>query len=142
VILIDANILLYAYDGDAKEHIQARSWVEERFSDPESVGLAWVTILAFLRIATSKRYESAPMSTAEASSIVDGWLELGNIALTSPTDRHWSILNDLLPKSQARGPLIMDAHLAALAIEHGATLCTTDRDFVRFPGLKVEFPLQ
>jgi predicted nucleic acid-binding protein len=82
------------------------------------------------------------MTTAEASSIVDGWMEAPNVALLSPTEQHWAILSDLLPKSQARGPLIMDAHLAALAIEHGATLCTNDRDFLRFPGLKVEFPLQ
>ena len=65
-----------------------------------------------------------------------------NVILTSPTEHHWRILSDLLPKSQARGPLIMDAHLAAIAIEHGTTLCTNDRDFLRFPGLKVEFPLQ
>jgi predicted nucleic acid-binding protein len=82
------------------------------------------------------------MTTAEASFIVDGWMEAPNVALLSPTEQHWAILSDLLPKSQARGPLIMDAHLAALAIEHGATLCTNDRDFLRFPGLKVEFPLQ
>ena len=82
------------------------------------------------------------MSTAEASSIVDGWMEFPNVVLIAPTERHWMILSDLLPKSQARGALIMDAHLAALAIEHGATLCTNDRDFLRFPGLKVEFPLQ
>jgi uncharacterized protein len=82
------------------------------------------------------------MSTEEAASVVDGWLEVANVFVVSPTERHWRILSDLLPKSQARGPLIMDAHLAALAIEHGATLCTNDRDFLRFPGLKVEFPLQ
>ncbi len=82
------------------------------------------------------------MSTEEAASVVTGWIALQNVILVAPTDRHWSILSELLPKSQARGPLIMDAHLAALAIEHGATLCTNDRDFLRFPGLKVEFPLQ
>jgi hypothetical protein len=82
------------------------------------------------------------MDTEEASSIVTGWLALRNVALVAPTEQHWRILSDLLPKSQVRGPLIMDAHLAALAIEHGATLCTNDRDFLRFPGLKVEFPLQ
>jgi hypothetical protein len=82
------------------------------------------------------------MSVEEAAVIVSGWKLLDNVVLVSPTERHWDILNDLLQKSQARGPLIMDAHLAALAIEHGATLCTNDRDFLRFPGLKVEFPLQ
>lgn len=142
MILLDANLLLYAYDTDAREHNRARPWLERRLSGVEKVGFSWVTILAFLRIATSRRYESIPMTTAEASSIVDGWMEAPNVALISPTEQHWAILSDLLPKSQARGPLIMDAHLAALAIEHGATLCTNDRDFLRFPGLSVEFPLQ
>jgi hypothetical protein len=142
VILLDANLLIYAYDSVAAEHARARSWLERRFSSREATGLSWITILAFLRIATSRRYESAPMSTEEAASVVTGWVALENVVLVSPTERHWHILSDLLPRSQARGPLIMDAHLAALAIEHGATLCTNDREFLRFPGLKVEFPLQ
>jgi toxin-antitoxin system PIN domain toxin len=142
VILLDANLLIYAYDSLATQHSRARSWLERRFSGTEHIGLSWITILAFLRIATSRRYESDPMTAEEAASIVDGWISLSNVVLTSPTERHWRILSDLLPKSQARGPLIMDAHLAALAIEHGATLCTNDRDFLRLPGLKVEFPLQ
>ena len=142
MILLDANLLLYAYDIESTEYRRARSWLERRLSGVEKVGFSWVTILAFLRIATSRRYESDPMSTAEASSIVDGWMDVPNVALISPTERHWAILSDLLPKSQARGALVMDAHLAALSIEHGATLCTNDRDFLRFPGLKVEFPLQ
>jgi len=142
VILLDANLLIYAYDSVAAEHVRARSWLERRFSSSEVVGLSGITILAFLRIVTSRRYESDPMSTEEAASVVTGWIALRNVALVSPTEQHWTILGDLLPKSQARGPLIMDAHLAALAFEHGATLCTNDRDFLRFPGLKVEFPLQ
>ncbi len=142
MILLDANLLIYAYDSLATEHSKARSWLERRFSGTEDIGLSWVTVLAFLRIATSRRYESDPMSTEEAASVVTGWIALQNVILVAPTDRHWSILSELLPKSQARGPLIMDAHIAALAIEHGATLCTNDRDFLRFPGLKVEFPLQ
>ena len=142
MIVLDANLLIYAYDSVAAQHRRARTWLEQRFAGAENIGLSWITILAFLRIATSRRYESSPITVEEASTIVDGWVGLPNVVLTSPTDRHWRILSDLLPKSQARGPLIMDAHLAALAIEHGATLCTNDRDFLRFPGLKVEFPLQ
>jgi uncharacterized protein len=142
VILLDANLLIYAYDSEATPHRKARSWLELRFSGAENVGLSWITILAFMRITTSRRYESSPMTTEEAASIVNDWVKHPNVILTSPTEQHWRILSDLLPKSQARGPLIMDAHLAALAIEHGATLCTNDRDFMRFPGLKVEFPLQ
>jgi len=142
VILIDANLLLYAYDSAAKEYHHARSWLQARFSSLEKIGLSWVTILGFLRIATSRRLESNPLETEEAASIVTSWVDHPNVVILSPTERHWHILSDLLPKSRARGPLIMDAHLAALAIEHGATLCTNDRDFLRFPGLKVEFPIQ
>jgi uncharacterized protein len=142
VILLDANLLIYAYDTEARVHEQARSWLEDLFAGSERVGLSWITILAFLRVSTSRRFEFDPMTTDEAISLVNDWVSLPRVFLISPTERHWQILSDLLPKSQARGPVIMDAHLAALAIEHGATLCTNDRDFLRFPGLKVEFPLQ
>ena len=142
MILVDANLLLYAYDSAAKEYDHAQSWLQARFLSTEDIGLSWITILAFLRIATSRRLESTPLETEEAASIVTLWLAQDNVVILSPTERHWRILSDLLPKSRARGPLIMDAHLAALAIEHGATLCTNDRDFLRFPGLKVEFPIQ
>ncbi|HMD50630.1 MAG TPA: TA system VapC family ribonuclease toxin [Bryobacteraceae bacterium] len=142
MILLDANLLIYAYDSVAPEHARARSWLERTFSSSEAVGLSWITILAFLRISTSRRYESDPMRTDEAASVVTSWVSLPNVVLVSPAGQHWRILSDLLAKSRARGALIMDAHLAALAIEHGATLCTNDRDFLRCPGLKVEFPLQ
>ena len=75
-------------------------------------------------------------------AIVSDWLSRSNVSIVSPTERHWQLLSGLFPKHRIRGSLITDAHLAALAIEHGATLCTNDRDFLRFPGLKVEFPLQ
>jgi len=77
-----------------------------------------------------------------AASIVSDWLSRPNVTIIGPTERHWQIFSKLLPRSRVRGSLIMDAHLAALAIEHGATLCTNDRDFARFPGLRVEYPLQ
>ena len=77
-----------------------------------------------------------------AVSLVSGWLSQPNVWMVGPTERHWEIFSKLLPRSRVRASLIMDAHLAALAIEHGATLCTNDRDFARFPGLKVEYPLQ
>lgn len=83
-----------------------------------------------------------PREVEEMLVIVDRWLSRDNVLLVTPGHRHWPILRELLPSSRARGPLIMDAHIAALAIEHGATLCTNDRDFLRFPGLKLEFPLQ
>lgn len=141
MILVDANLLLYAYDSGSEHHAVARRWIEEAFSAPQPVRLAWVTVLAFLRITTNPRLRAQPFTPAEAVSIVDEWLSLPNVAILKPGERHWSILRGLLPESQARGPLAMDAHLAALAIEHGATLCTTDRDFTRFAALRVANPL-
>lgn len=105
------------------------------------VGFCWPTILAFLRIATHPRAVVRPLSIAEARGIVDSWLAVPIAALVLPTERHWEILGGLLGSGQASGPLVSDAHLAALAIEHGATLVTNDRDFARFPGLRVEYPL-
>jgi toxin-antitoxin system PIN domain toxin len=142
VRLIDLNLLLYAYHAAAKEHKPALSWLTERFAGRESIGLAWVTLLGFLRIATAPKILTLPYDLGQATEIVSDWLMRSNVLIVSPTERHWPILRGFLPKHRVRGSLIVDAHLAALAIEHGATLCTNDRDFLRFPGLKVEFPLQ
>jgi hypothetical protein len=142
VILLDVNLLLYAHNTSAREHAVAAPWLKEALSGPKTVGFSWQTILGFLRLATTPKLFARPLELDEALGTVGAWLARDNVEIVDPTDRHWRILSELLPKSQARGPLIMDAHLAALAIEHGATLCTNDRDFLRFPGLKVEFPLQ
>ncbi len=141
MILIDANLLLYAYDPSSPHHQSARNWLEATFSEPEPVGLAWITVLAFIRIGTSPRPLENPFSINEATAIVTEWLERPMVTLVNPGERHWQILRDMMAKGQARGPLVTDAHLAALAIEHGATLATTDRDFARFPGLKFFNPL-
>jgi toxin-antitoxin system PIN domain toxin len=141
MILIDANLLLYAYDPSSPHHLAARDWLETTFSRPEPVGLAWMTLLAFLRIGTSTRPLENPLSVSEATTIVAVWLERPMVTHLNPGERHWEILRDLMTRGQARGPLVTDAHLAALAIEHGAALATTDRDFARFPGLKFFNPL-
>jgi toxin-antitoxin system PIN domain toxin len=140
--LIDANILLYAYDPSSPHHRVARGWLETTILEPENIALTWMTLLAFLRISTSPRPLEHPLSIAEAGAIVSGWLERPMFSVLNPGERHWEILLGLMAKGQARGPLIMDAHLAALAIEHGATLATTDRDFARFPGLRILNPLE
>lgn len=142
MILIDANLLIYAYDSGSRDHGAARPWLEDVLSRPEPVGLAWISILAFLRITTNPRLLARPFSLDEAISFVDQWLALPQVVLLEPGPRHWEILRGLLPCAQARGPLVMDAELASLAVEHGATLCTTDRDFARFEGLKAKNPLQ
>ena len=141
MILIDANLLLYAYDPSSPHHEASRDWLETNFSRRELIGLAWSTILAFLRISTSPRPLEHPLSTLEAVAIVSEWLNRPVVTLLSPGERHWEILRGLLTHGQAQGPLVMDAHLAALAIEHGATLATTDKDFTRFPGLRLLNPL-
>lgn len=139
--LVDANLLLYAYDASSRFHEGARSWLEERLSGTEPVGLAWITLLAFLRIATNPRALARPLLTERAVAIVSSWLALPCVVRPEPGERHWEILSGLMSSAQARGPLVMDAHLAALALEHGAVLATTDRDFARFEGLRTVNPL-
>ncbi len=142
MILIDANLLLYAYNSSLEHHQRAREWLEEVLSKPaEPVHLAWVTILGFLRISTNPRAFPKALSVKEALAIVSEWLSLPTVHVLDPGERHWDILTSLLSQGQARGPLVMDGHLAALAIEHGAVLCTSDKDFARFPGLRLLNPL-
>ena len=112
--LIDANILLYAYDGSSTLHGAAKRWLEKNLSEAKPIRLAWVTILAFLRIATHRKIYANPYSIAEATAIVDDWLARPCMGILQPTARHWPILTALLQNGQATGPLVMDAHLAAL----------------------------
>lgn len=140
--LVDSNLLIYAYVPSSKYHEAARRWLEARFSELEPVGLPWASILAFVRISTSSRILARPLSIDEVIKIVSTWLVRANVTVLSPGEGHWEILQDLLSEGQASGPLVTDAHLAALAIEHGATLASADRDFARFPGLKLINPLR
>jgi toxin-antitoxin system PIN domain toxin len=142
MIVIDANLLLYSYDDTSPYHAAARQWLETTFSEPETVGLSWVTLLAFVRITTSPRPLEHPLTLSEATEIVDEWLTRPTVTILHPGARHWEVLRDLMQKANVRGPLVSDAHLAALAIEHGATLASADRDFARFPGLRFLNPLR
>jgi uncharacterized protein len=139
VILVDANVLLYAYDPRSAHHRRCREWVEAAFSG-EPVCLAWVTVLAFIRISTSPRIFEAPLRVAEAVSAVSSWLERPAVSVLEAGEHCWEILGALLVDAQVSAPLVMDAFLAPLALENGATLATTDRDFTRFPKLKVTNP--
>jgi len=141
LILVDANLLLYAYHPRAERHGASRQWLEAALSGHELVRFAWATLWAFLRIATNPRVFEQPLSPGEAAALVSSWLQQANAGLVEPGERHWEILQALLAEGQASGPLVMDAVLAALAIEHGATLHTTDRDFARFPGLQWRNPI-
>ena len=141
MILIDANVLLYAYHPKAEQHHESRVWLEAALSRPEFVRFAWLTLWAFLRISTNPRVFERPLSISEAGEAVSDWLAQPVAGILEPGERHWDILSRLMHDGQATGPLVMDAVLAAIAIEHGATLCTTDRDFSRFAGLKWMNPL-
>jgi hypothetical protein len=141
MILIDANLLLYAYDPRAEQHAASRHWLEATISGTSLVRLAWLTVWAFLRISTNPRVFERPLSIGEAEAHVGSWLAQPSVGILEPGERHWAILSGLLREGQATGALAMDAALAAIAIEHGARLCTTDRDFARFPGLRWTNPL-
>jgi uncharacterized protein len=141
VIVLDANILLYAYDLTSPHHEKARQWLETVLSGGELVGLPWQSVAAFLRVATNPRLPGARRTLAEVARVVDRWFEQPSVHLLSARDRHWSLLRQMIVEGQARGPLITDAQLAALTIEHGGVLHTTDRDFARFPGLRWANPL-
>ena len=141
MIVLDANILLYAYDAASDQHAKARAWVEEVLSGTDPVGLPWQTITAFVRIVTNPRLSGKRFTPSEVIDLVDQWVTQPNVRLLGPGDHHWSFLRQTILEGQARGPLITDAQLAALTIEHGGMLCTTDRDFSRFPGLRWQNPL-
>jgi toxin-antitoxin system PIN domain toxin len=141
VTLTDVNLLLYAYDNSSAHHDRARSWLEERLSGSETFALAWSVILAFVRLATNPRVFERPMSVADALDAVDGWLAQPCAVVLDPGPRHVAILRDLLTPVGTAANLTADAHLAALAIEHGASVCSADRDFARFAGLVSENPL-
>ncbi len=141
MLLIDANLLLYAYDGSVKHHEAARTWLTRVLSEPESVAMTSTVVLAFLRISTDFHIVRQPFAPDEALDIVLRLLRQPQVVELSPGERYWQIFQQLVARSGATGKLMMDAHLAALAIEHNATICTADRDFKRFDGLRSYYPL-
>jgi toxin-antitoxin system PIN domain toxin len=141
LIVLDANLLLYAYDAASPRHSAARQWLEQTLSGQVPVGLPWQTIGAFLRIATNTRLPGNRWTPEEAAGIVDDWLRQPNVRVLAAGENHWLLLRTMLIEGQAHGALVTDAQLAALAMEYGGTLHTTDRDFARFPGLRWTNPL-
>lgn len=139
--LPDANLLLYAVDTSSPRHRAARRWLEAQLSGTETVAFAWVTLLAFLRIRTNPRVYEEPLEAAEALDLIDGWLGQPPSTVVHPTERHAAVLRELLEPLGIAGNLTTDAHLAALAIEHGAELCSSDSDFSRFSGVRWVDPL-
>ncbi len=140
--LPDVNLLLYAYDTRSPRHVPAREWLEQTLSGAETVGLPWVVMLAFIRLSTRSIVVEHPLEVDEAIELVESWLDQPCVAVIHPTDRHPAVLRELLHPLGTAGNLTTDAHLAALAIEHGALLCSCDADFSRFPGLRWTDPLR
>ena len=140
--LPDVNLLLYAADESSVYYKPASSWLETVLSGAETVAFTWAALLGFIRVSTNPAIFEQPREAEEALDLVDGWLAQPCSTLVHPTDRHAAVLRDLLAPLGAAGNLTSDAHLAALAIEHGATLYSGDNDFSRFPGLRWIDPLQ
>lgn len=141
MILIDANLLVYAVNRDLPPHPKARAWLEHVLSGSEGVGLPSIVLLAFLRLTTSRHIFERALTVQDATAYVDQWLSQPVVTVPAPGSSHWRILRNLLLQTGSGGNLTTDAHLAALALEHGYTVCSCDHDFKRFPGLKHIDPL-
>jgi toxin-antitoxin system PIN domain toxin len=142
VKLVDLNVLLYAVNSEAPEHVRARAWWERAVNDDETIGLTWVVLLGFLRLSTHPRVFPRPLSPSVAAAKVDAWLARPNVRLVCEKDSHWGALKPLLSHAGTAANLTTDAHLAALAITHDAVLVSCDMDFGRFKGLRWENPLR
>jgi toxin-antitoxin system PIN domain toxin len=141
VIVLDANLLLYAFDGVSSEHNRARKWIESIFSGVDTVGLPWITAWAFVRVSTNPSLPGARFTAQEAADIVAGWMDLPQVTMLAPGERHWPLFRRMMIEGRVRGPQSTDAVLAALTIEWGGVLHTTDRGFARYPGLRFVNPL-
>ena len=139
--VIDLNLLLYAVNRDSHRHSDAKTWLQEIMSGEERIALAWTVILGFVRLTTSARVFEHPLSVEQALRIVDAWFSQPSVAPLEPGESHWSLLRELVLDAGSGGNLTTDAHLAALAIEHDAELCSTDADFGRFKRLRWTNPL-
>lgn len=141
MILVDANLLLYAVNRDLPAHATARRWWEATISSGESVGLPWTVLLAFVRVATSARVFDAPLAPERALGYIDEWVEQPGVRTIAPRHGHWDVLRNLLVQTGTAGNLTSDAHLAALGLTYGATIYSADNDFKRFPGVSHVNPL-
>jgi uncharacterized protein len=134
-VIVDANVLLYAVDKRSPFHESAKEWLETALNEPARVGLPWASLLAFQRISTHPRASVSPLSPSQAWAYVADWLDADASWVPVPGERHAEIISDLIIAGDMRGNLVTDAHLAALAIEHGVAICSTDSDFARFPQI-------
>ena len=138
--LVDANVLLYAVNSASVHHASSRGWLDEALAGGEPVGFTWTVLLAFLRLSTHPSVFARPLAPDEATAIVRAWLAQPGATVLEPTSRHADVLAGLLAEAGTAGNLVNDAHLAALAIEHGASISTFDADFGRFAGVRWSRP--
>ena len=141
MILVDANLLVYAHVGTFPQHAKAREWLDGQINATAPVGLPWSSLLAFVRLVSNPRIFDRPASVSAAWRQVESWLATESVWVPLPTDAHREILAPLMTRAEGRANLVPDAHLAALAIEHGLALCSADGDFARFEGLEWRNPL-
>ena len=142
MILVDANILLYAEDSLSSFHQKAREWWDGQLSGTGPVCLCWTVLSAFIRIGTNPRVFESPLSLEQSLDRIHSWIDQPCTRIIRPTERHWTTFQRVLKDGQAVANLVTDAHIAALALEHGCTLASTDADFARFPKLKWINPLK
>jgi uncharacterized protein len=140
-MLVDANILVFAVNEAAPEHDRAAAWLEACLNGNRRVGLPWESLTAFVRLVTNPRVVSRPLSPEDAWDIVESWLAMLVAWVPAPTERHADVLGDLVRRYRLTGNLVPDAHLAALAIEHGAEVISADTDFARFSEVRWSNPL-
>ncbi|MGI8759206.1 MAG: type II toxin-antitoxin system VapC family toxin [Acidimicrobiales bacterium] len=138
--LVDANVLLYAVNEADPKHDESRSWLDAALGDREAVGFAWIVVLAFLRLSTKVSLFPGPLPVRDALARVQAWTDQPPSVIVEPTPRHLGLVAGLLAETGAGGNLVSDAHLAALALEHDATVVTYDTDFSRFTGVRSHPP--
>lgn len=141
VILVDANLLVYAFAQDLPQHERARAWLDDQLNGPMRVGMPWESLLAFVRLVSNPRIFECPATVARAWQQVVEWLAADRTWIPQATETHPKVLTELLGEIGGRANLVPDAHLAALAIEHGLTVCSSDGDFARFSGIRWINPL-
>ncbi len=140
MVIVDANVLLYAVDRDSAHHEASRAWLDGSLAGTEAIAFAWVALLAFIRLGTNRSIFASPMTVDEATEQVEAWLAAPAAVAVHPTPRHAALLRGLLRDAGTAGNLTSDAHLATLALEHGADVVSFDRDFARFPGVRHRLP--
>ncbi len=141
MILVDANLLIYSSIKSTPNHAAAKKWLDDRLNSDAPIGIPWNSIFGFLRIITNPRVFNPPVSPGNAWEVIEYWLDCSPVWIPDATEKHRSVCKRLYASVAPQGNLVTDTHLAALAIEHGLILCSTDRDFTKFPELKWENPI-